>query len=223
MNEYLIIYFCEKNRMRFHYSIFIYSFFFLFLFSCNTEIKENPKNQEIQDAKEKEIVDEIDSLPDYPLPTQDSPEFDDLTSTVEFDSANYEWKDGYIQCDWQMLSRVIFEDRYINDTFAMVPIFHDEIKILAGKPIQIKGYIIPSSEAIGAEDGKLHVLSAYPFTNCFFCGGAGPETVMDINTKKAHDNFKLDDVHSFRGVLELNDSNLNYLNYILRKAELVRK
>lgn len=134
-----------------------------------------------------------------------------------FHRDSFEWVDGFIDLDWKYLSRVVFEDGYVNDTLAMIPIFHDDIKILEGKPVQMSGYLIP----FGEQTGKLHFLSAYPNSQCFFCGGAGPESVMDVMTVKAHHDFKMDDIITFRGTLHLNDSDLNYMNYILKDAERV--
>ncbi len=152
---------------------------------------------------------ELDSVP---------PAFEETIPTkLEFDSSKFEISEGHFIVDWQFLSRVIFEDGYINDTLAMVPVFHDEIKVLDRKPIQIRGYNIP----FGDDSGKLHILSAYPNSQCFFCGGAGPESVMDIKTKKIHKKLKTDAMLTFRGVLELNDDNLDYLNYILNDAVLM--
>jgi hypothetical protein len=136
-----------------------------------------------------------------------------------FHRDSFEWVDGFIDLDWKFLSRVVFEDGYINDTLAMLPIFHDDIKVLEGQPVQMSGYLIP----FGETTGKLHFLSAYPNSQCFFCGGAGPESVMDVMTTKAHHNFKMDDIITFRGTLHLNDSDLDYMNYILKDAKRIIK
>ncbi len=166
--------------------------------------KEEKKNE--VDAVISEV--EKDSVP---------PAFEEA-KVPEFNPSDFEIIDGYIQINWQMLSRVIFEDKYINDTLAMVPIFHDDIKVLDGRPVQINGYNIP----FGDDSGKLHILSAYPNSQCFFCGGAGPESVMDIKSKKVLKNLKTDARLTFRGTLELNDDNLDYLNYILHDAVQVK-
>ncbi len=130
-------------------------------------------------------------------------------------------KNGVIQLDWKMLGHIKFNEQYTPelDAYVPYPIFHPIIKQMEGKYIQIKGYIIPIDE-VG--DDKLLVLSAYPFTNCFFCGGAGPETVMDIHINETTKRFKQDAVTTFKGKLKLNDSDLYYLNYILEDAELVK-
>lgn len=178
-----------------------------------------------------------DSVPDYPQPKvlENADNFENAGMMV-FDKANYEWVDGHILTDWKMLSRVIYEDRVMpvpdmdkevlesysvlpgDSIVAMFPIFHDEIKVLEGKPIQIKGYLIPVE---GEDSGKLHFLSANPNSSCFFCGGAGPESVMDVKTRRPHKDLKMDEILTFRGRLRLNDTDLNFLNYILEDAELV--
>lgn len=141
----------------------------------------------------------------------------DTTPSLIFNEEDYTWEDGYIVMDWQFLSRVVFVDGYVNDTLAMLPVFHDDIKVLEGKPVQISGYLIP----FGEETGKLHFLSAFPMSQCFFCGAAGPESVMDVMTNKVHKEFEMDDQKTFRGKLHLNDYDLEYMNYILKDAELV--
>lgn len=120
--------------------------------------------------------------------------------------------------DWKLLAKVDFEDRYHEEYEAwyLFPIFSDKVKALDGKPVIIKGYIIP----VDIEDG-LYALSAYPFSNCFFCGGAGPESVMSLKFEEKPPHFDTDEVASFTGILRLNDKNVDDFNYILEKAELV--
>ena len=125
--------------------------------------------------------------------------------------------DGYIELSWKALSKMKFNDVYDESSGSYIPypIFHPAIKALNGKRVQIKGYVIPIEET---EDESILVLSAYAYKNCFFCGGAGPETVMDIQLRKKQKGFKVDQTTSFRGKLKLNDSDLYYLNYILEDA-----
>ena len=127
-------------------------------------------------------------------------------------------KDGYYEITWKHLSKVEFNEVLVDsiDSYVPFPVFHPEIKFLEGKKIKIKGYVIPISET---GDDKILVLSAFPFTQCFFCGNAGPESVMDIKLKNPEKKrYKQDDVHTFKGKLRLNDSDLYYLNYILENA-----
>lgn len=146
----------------------------------------------------------------------------ELVVDESFDLSQLEQKDGHYLLTWEHLGKVDFEERFndeIND-YIYYPLFHPLLKSLDGKPIQIRGYIIPFEETL---DDKVLILSAFPFSNCFFCGNAGPESVMDIKLKPGirTPNFKQDQMTTFKGKLHLNDTDLYYLNYILEEAELV--
>ncbi len=138
------------------------------------------------------------------------------------DSFNFDLKviDGYTEVNWKFLSRVKFDEVFNEemDAYIPYPVFHPTIKAYDGKKVQLSGYVIPIDET---GDEKILVLSAFPYANCFFCGNAGPETVMDVQTKKNYKAMKMDQAMTFRGKLKLNDKDLYYLNYILEEAELV--
>ena len=114
--------------------------------------------------------------------------------------------------DWQILSQVEFESRYYEeiDEYLWFPTFSETIKNLEGKRVQIRGFIIP----VDLEAG-LYVLSAYPYSACFFCGNAGPESVMSLKFKAKPRRFELDEIATFQGILKLNDSDVDEMNYIL--------
>lgn len=137
------------------------------------------------------------------------------------DTALYPLTDGYYRIDWSLLGKVEFEQKWhdtLND-YIYFPVFHPEIRAFEGKQVEIGGYVIPFEET---QDARMLVLSAFPFSSCFFCGGAGPESVMDIqldqNKPGSRRNWKQDSQLSFRGRLRLNDSDVYYLNYILEEA-----
>lgn len=140
---------------------------------------------------------------------------------TEFDSSQYNFRAGSVDLNWQILARVTFDEQYNEelDQYIPYPVFSPSVKALNGEEVYIQGYYIPVDEA-GDED--MLVLSAYPFSACFFCGNAGPESVMDIQLKEKNKlKFKTDDRITFKGKLKLNDTDLYYLNYILEDAELV--
>lgn len=120
---------------------------------------------------------------------------------------------------WDVLMRVKwvkqYDKKYKTNNYA--PKFTKEIQALNGKIITIKGYLIPVDLYGG---GEFAIISALPIANCFFCGGAGPETVMEIYTKQkiAPDNTGR---VTFRGRLELNPDDADHLIYILRDAEVL--
>ena len=130
-------------------------------------------------------------------------------------------KDGHYKVSWKVLGKMKLNEQYNEEMGAYIPypIFHPTVKDLDQQLIEIKGDVIPIEET---GDATILVLSANPYSQCFFCGQAGPETVMDIQLKKKGKKFKTDERLSFRGKLKLNDSDLFYLNYILEDAEVVR-
>lgn len=132
----------------------------------------------------------------------------------------YPHTDGYIQLTWDTLANMDFDMRFVEELEGEVPfpIFSETMKELAGELVEIKGYVIPFEET-GDED--VIFLSAFPYTQCFFCGAAGPESVVDILSKSPLGHLEMDEKMSFRGRLRLNDADLDYLNYIVDDANLV--
>lgn len=117
--------------------------------------------------------------------------------------------------DWELLAEVNFEDQYFEELegWYLVPQFSDTVRQYDGKQVAIRGYIIP----IDVEEGR-YALSAYPYNNCFFCGGAGPESVLTLDFRDPPPRYDTDDYQTFRGQLELNDQDQKEFIYILRQA-----
>jgi hypothetical protein len=121
---------------------------------------------------------------------------------------------------WKTLTDVTFYEEY-NEEFdfnVLYPKFGKSILALDGKEVIIEGYAIPIDE-LGYED--ILVLSAMPYSQCFFCGMAGPESVMDIKVKEKLEDIRLDKKLRLKGRLKLNVKDLSQLNYILLDAVLV--
>ncbi len=119
---------------------------------------------------------------------------------------------------WKTLSRITFKKEY-DETLGFkvdVPVFSDEIKALEGQEVVVRGYIIPVE---GYKSHKEFIFSAFPYNMCFFCGGAGPETVMEIYAKHPVE-FTAEPI-TLRGRLELNATDINRLMYALHDAEMV--
>lgn len=120
---------------------------------------------------------------------------------------------------WTTLSKITFRKEY-DEMLGFkvdVPVFGQEVKALADKEVVIKGYIIPVE---GYKSHKEFVFSAYPYNMCFFCGGAGPETVMEVFSNEPV-KYTAEPI-VLRGKLELNSSDINRLMYILKDAELAQ-
>lgn len=65
------------------------------------------------------------------------------------------------------------------------------------------------------------MLSALPFSSCFFCGGAGPETVAEIQMEKIP-ALAPDQIVKVKGRLRLNDSDINHMNFILEDSKIIK-
>ncbi|TDB63711.1 DUF3299 domain-containing protein [Arundinibacter roseus] len=118
---------------------------------------------------------------------------------------------------WNRLADVQFKKKWNDDVgmYFLYPTFGPTVKALQGKVVQMKGYMIPIDE-----DANILVISQQPMAACFFCGGAGPESIAQVKLKKPH-AFKTDQIAIIRGTLKLNADNIEELNYILTNAEIV--
>ena len=119
---------------------------------------------------------------------------------------------------WRTLGKITFKKVYdeLMGFKVDMPVFSDTIKDLEGKEITIKGYIVPTE---GYKSHKEFILSAFPYNMCFFCGGAGPETVMEVESLEGVE-FSADPI-TLKGILRLNDNDINKLMYKLEEATIV--
>jgi len=121
---------------------------------------------------------------------------------------------------WTVFARVKFKSTFfkeINEYF-LVPTFSAELNTLVGKDFTLKGHYIPFDLP-----ANTIILSKNPFASCFFCGGAGPESVAEINFKNKRPKLKVDQVIEVKGILRLNGTDINHMNFILDDAELLIK
>lgn len=119
------------------------------------------------------------------------------------------------ELSWKTLAEAEFNSVLIEeiDAYFWKPTFSDKVKGLEGTEVFISGYVIPVDY-----DANYYVLSRFPFANCFFCGGAGPESVIDLRFKGDHRAYKTDERLTFKGKLKLNDSDIYQMTYILEGA-----
>ena len=117
---------------------------------------------------------------------------------------------------WELLKNVEFDEIWSEEfqAYYMVPKFSESVKEMDGKEVQIRGFIIPVDIV-----QDYYVLSANPYSSCFFCGQAGPESVMEIQMIKKYEGLRMDQVITYKGTLKLNVDDIYQLNYILEDAE----
>ena len=120
---------------------------------------------------------------------------------------------------WNTLSKITFKKEYdeLLGFKVDVPVFSDEVLALENQEVIIKGYIIPVE---GYKSHKEFIFSAFPYNLCFFCGGAGPETVMEVFATESV-KYTTDPIY-LKGKLELNASDINRLMYALNNAEQIK-
>lgn len=122
---------------------------------------------------------------------------------------------GQKQITWKDLSRVKFSEKHIEETdeWVLHPEFSASIKALNGQHIRISGYFLNVDPK-----ASVYVLSKNPMASCFFCGGGGPETAMELQFGKKQD-FKTDDIITVTGTLQLNKTDIDHFNYILKDCK----
>ena len=122
---------------------------------------------------------------------------------------------------WDLFAKTKFESKYYEKVgeYLFYPNFPSDLKAMEGKEITVEGYYVP----FAPEDGNYIIISKYPMSQCFFCGGGGPESIAEVNFIKQSTKFEVDDLITVKGKLKLNTDNLDHVNFILDQATLIRK
>lgn len=126
---------------------------------------------------------------------------------------------GTTESLWKTLAKISYKKEY--DEFLGFkidkPVFSEEIKALDGKEVTVKGFIIPVE---GYKSHKEFIFSAFPYSMCFFCGGAGPESVMEVVSIEPV-AYTAESI-VLKGKLKLNSADVNKLMYALTDARMVK-
>ena len=118
---------------------------------------------------------------------------------------------------WHVLADVTFKTEKNAKGFTVdVPVFGAKLRSFSGKKIKLKGYIIPLAEVNGT--GPV-MLSSLPFSMCYFCSAAGPETVIELEPVNRI-NFSSAQI-IVEGILNLNERNPEHHIFILKKARQI--
>lgn len=121
---------------------------------------------------------------------------------------------------WEILADVEWSEEYDSTTSvsSLTAIFGSSISDYHDQEVYITGYVIPL-DALGIS----FALSRNSYASCFFCGQAGPETVMDLMVrpgtipKTKYNDYPL----KFKGTLILKEVNPTGFNYQLINASLI--
>jgi hypothetical protein len=118
--------------------------------------------------------------------------------------------------NWKLLGMIKFikkADKEYGEV--MYPQVSPLLKQKAKKQIAISGFIIPI-------DNETFALSKNVFASCFFCGQAGPETIMGIKFKGETPKLKTDQYVTLVGTFRINENDVEDWIYHIDNAVIVK-
>ena len=120
---------------------------------------------------------------------------------------------------WKTLAKITYKKQFdeLMGFKVDVPVFSKSIKDMEGKEVTVRGYIIHIE---GYKSHTEFILSAYPYNMCFFCGGAGPETVMEVTAREGSEYTA--EAIEVKGILRLNDTDINRMMYAIEEVTLIQ-
>lgn len=124
------------------------------------------------------------------------------------------------QSTWGQLSLIRFElneDPYGGLDYKPGK-FTEMIQALDGTEIELPGFIVPLE---GKKKQKHLFFSLYPFANCFFCGNAGPETVIEVQMDGDTYLEYTDEQIKLRGIFRFVPGDMESVMFKLEQAKLV--
>lgn len=116
---------------------------------------------------------------------------------------------------WKLLNQLEYkEDNHEAYGVVMMPVFSKNVLAYHKKKVVIKGYILPV-------DRKSYALSKNVYASCFFCGKAGPETIIGLNFPEPPGRIKMDTYATVTGTLIVNGTNVEDWMYSLQDVEIL--
>ncbi len=118
---------------------------------------------------------------------------------------------------WKLLGQIKYVKKPSDDypEGVMYPVINSTLKAKNKKPIIMSGFIIPI-------DNKTYALSKNVFASCFFCGQAGPETIMGIKFKNPDMRLKTDQYVTLKGTFRYNDSDVDDWIYHIENTVIIK-
>lgn len=115
--------------------------------------------------------------------------------------------------DWSYFNSTTYD---IDETGAYInPNYSEQLREWDDKDVLIVGYIVPLNVQL-----RTYVISAYPMQQCFFCGGAGPETVIQLYFKDSPPRLLTDQYVILKGRLKLEQQKPGSFFFTLYQTEL---
>ncbi|NBL65504.1 hypothetical protein GV828_09860 [Flavobacterium sp. NST-5] len=119
--------------------------------------------------------------------------------------------------NWKLLGVIKYVKKMHKDypEGVQYPIINTTLKAKNKKRIVMSGFIIPI-------DNTTYALSKNVFASCFFCGQAGPETIMGIKFKGSTPKLKTDQYVTLEGNFRINETNIEDWIYHIEDAVIVK-
>jgi hypothetical protein len=134
-------------------------------------------------------------------------------------SANHTYNPVFADTlNWKLLGQIKYLKKPSKDypEGVMFPVINPTLKSKNTKTIYMSGFIVPI-------DNKNYALSKNVFASCFFCGQAGPETIMGIKFKNPATKLKTDQYVTLQGTFRYNDDDVDDWIYHIENAVIVSK
>lgn len=97
----------------------------------------------------------------------------------------------------------------------MFPVINAGLKAKGKQKVVLKGFIIPI-------DATNYALSKNVFASCFFCGQAGPETIVGIHFRGKTPKLKTDQYVTLEGAFRYNETDVNDWIYHIDDAVITK-
>ncbi|WP_417887065.1 hypothetical protein [Zunongwangia sp.] len=151
----------------------------------------------------------------YKTIADSSETIDDVSETANKAS---EISGDTVKLSWQLLANIDYVEEKTEDYPGGVlnPIINFQLKNLKNHYIEISGYVVPMDE-------NSYALSSNVMSACFFCGMAGPESVMGIQFKNDTPLLKTDQYISLVGIFSYNDTNPEDWIYHIKDGKLLER
>lgn len=167
-----------------------------------------------EDRKPLEVKKTVYAIPKKPVVDIDSVQLTDTARAVSKpateDTLWREFKPKLKKGIWKDFFDITYEHKGV---YGYYPKFTAKHQKYHNKTVEINGYMYPLTQD---KKQTFFMLSYFPIQQCFFCGGAGPESIVEINSLKG---IRLNSKRiRVKGKLVLNTQNPERLFYILNNA-----
>ncbi len=118
---------------------------------------------------------------------------------------------------WKLLAQIKYLKKPSKDypEGVMYPVINPTLKTKNKKQVTMSGFIIPI-------DNKNYALSKNVFASCFFCGQAGPETIIGLHFKNSNMKLKTDQYVTIQGDFRYNDADVDDWIYHVDNAVITK-